>query len=236
MRRLIALAPIALLATTLPAWAGTISIAGRGEVQAAPDMAMITSGVTTQGATAREALDANTAAMAELLAELKAAGIEPRDIQTTGFSVSPNYVYTDARDSNGYTLPPKINGYQVANTVTVVVRDLEDLGSILDRSVTVGANTVNGVSFSVSDTTEVYNEARRKAFADARAKAELYAEVAGATLGELEAIRESQGFDGPQPMPMYARAEMVQSAPVPVDAGELTFAISVEVEWDLADS
>jgi len=234
MRRLLALAPLALLATTLPAWAGTISIAGRGEVQAAPDMAVITSGVTSQGATAREALDANTAAMTELLDELKASGIEARDIQTTGFSVNPSYVYSDERDSNGYSLPPKVTGYQVSNTVTVVVRDLEDLGTILDRSVTVGANTVNGVTFSVADSTELYNEARQKAFADARAKAELYAETAGTTLGDLEAIRESQGFDGPQPYAMYARAEAASSA-VPVEAGELTFTINVDVEWNFGN-
>jgi Uncharacterized conserved protein len=234
MRQLLALAPLALLATTLPAWAGTISIAGRGEVQAAPDMAMITSGVSSQGATAREALDANTAAMTELLDELKAAGIEARDIQTTGFSVNPNYVYSDQRDSNGYSQPPRINGYQVSNTVTVVVRDLEALGTILDRSVTVGANTVNGVTFSVSDTTELLNEARKKAFADARAKAELYAQTAGTTLGDLESIRESQNFDAPQPYAMYARAEAV-STPVPVEAGELTFSITVDVEWELGN-
>ncbi len=234
MRRLLALAPLALLATTLPAWAGTISIAGRGEVQAAPDMAMINSGVTSQGATAREALDANTAAMTELLDELKAAGIAARDIQTTGFSVNPNYVYSDARDSNGYSQPPKINGYQVSNTVTVIVRDLKELGTILDRSVTVGANTVNGVTFSVADPSGLLNEARKKAFADARAKAELYAETAGTTLGDLESIRESQSFDAPQPYAMYARAEAA-SAPVPVEAGELTFAITVDVEWDLGN-
>src|SRR5690606_7397850 len=123
------------------------------------DMATIMSGVTTQGATAREALDANTAAMSELIAALKDAGIEARDIQTSGFSVNPNYVYSDARDELGYSMPPKINGYQVANSVTVVVRDLADLGSILDQSVTVGANTVNGVSFSVADPSELLNEA-----------------------------------------------------------------------------
>ena len=133
MRRLATLVPFALLASlSLPAYAGTITIEGRGEVMAAPDMAQINSGVTTQGASAREALDANTAAMAELIAELKAAGIEARDIQTSGFSVNPNYVYTDERDANGYSLPPKINGYQVSNTVTVTVRELDDLGSILD--------------------------------------------------------------------------------------------------------
>lgn len=236
MRALSVLVPFALLATALPAYAGSITIEGRGEVRAAPDMATIMSGVTTQGATAREALDANTAAMTELIASLKEAGIEARDIQTSGFSVNPNYVYSDARDELGYTLPPRINGYQVANSVTVVVRDLEELGAILDKSVTVGANTVNGVSFSVADPAELLNEARKAAFADARAKAELYAEVAGAGLGDLESISESQNYGSPQPYAMYARAEVAQSTDVPVEAGELTFAITVNVAWDLDNS
>lgn len=236
MRALSVLVPFALIATALPAYAGAIAIEGRGEVRAAPDMATINSGVTTQGATAREALDANTAAMSELIAALKEAGIEARDIQTSGFSVNPNYVYSDARDELGYSLPPKINGYQVSNSVTVVVRDLEELGSILDRSVTVGANTVNGVSFSVADPSELLNEARRIAFTDAREKAELYAGVADATLGDLEQISERQDFNAPQPYPMYARAEMAGSAPVPVEAGEMSFAITVNVTWDLDNS
>lgn len=233
MRLSSVLAPLALLATAVPAFAGSIIIDGQGEVRAAPDMAMISSGVTTQGSTAREALDANTAAMAELIAALKAEGIEARDIQTSGFSVNPNYVYSDARDEHGYSLPPKINGYQVSNTVTVAVRDLAELGSILDKSVTVGANTINGVSFSVADPSELYDQARKAAFADARKKAELYAAAAGAKLGELEAITESQGYNAPQPYPMYARAEMAASAPVPVEAGEMSFTITVKVEWDL---
>lgn len=230
------LTPLVLLAgLTLPAYAGTIAIEGRGEVTAAPDMATINSGVTTQGATAREALDANTAAMAELIAALKEAGIEARDIQTSGFSVNPNYVYTDERDANGYTLPPKINGYQVSNMVTVAVRKLETLGSILDKSVTVGANTVNGVSFSVADPSELYNKARRAAFADARAKAELYATVAGSALEDIVSISETQGFNDPQPYPMFAKAEMAADAAVPVEAGELSFAINVNVQWELDD-
>jgi len=202
MRHLAALVPFALLAgLTLPAYAGTISIEGRGEVAAAPDMAMVNSGVTTQGATAREALDANTAAMADLIAALKGSGIADRDIQTSGFSVNPNYVYSDERDANGYTMPPKINGYQVSNTVTIKVRDLDQLGAILDQSVTVGANTVNGVSFSVADPSALYNKAREAAFADATAKAELYAGAAGSALDEIVSISETQGFNEPQPYP-----------------------------------
>src|SRR5690606_26394805 len=108
--------------------------------------------------------------------------------------------------------------------------------SILDKSVTVGANTVNGVSFSVADPSELLNDARKLAFADAREKAELYAGVSDATLGELLSISEQQAFNAPQPYPMYARAEMAASAPVPVEAGEMSFAITVNVSWDLNNS
>ncbi|KKC37328.1 hypothetical protein WH87_12320 [Devosia epidermidihirudinis] len=235
MRRFAALAPLALLAgMTLPAFAGNISIEGRGEVTATPDTAAINSGVTTQGATAREALDLNTKAMTDLIAALKDAGIEARDIQTTGFTVSPNYVYTDERDDKGYTLPPKINGYQVSNGVTVVVRKLADLGSILDRSVTVGANTVNGVSFSVADPSALLNEARKAAFADARTKAELYAAAAGGKLEDIVSITETQGYNA-GPSPMYARAD-ISAAAVPVEAGEMTFSINVSVAWELNET
>lgn len=239
MRLYTALVPLVLATSlALPALAaeGTISIEGRGEVMAAPDTALITSGVTTQGATARDALDANSAAMTELLQTLKAAGIEARDIQTSGFSVNPNYVYTDARDENGYTLPPKINGYQVSNTVTVRVRELEALGAVLDQAVTVGANTVNGISFSVADPATLLDDARRKAFADARRKAELYAEIATAELGAVKRIEESQRFGGPQPYQMQtAMYDRAEAASVPVEAGELTFPVTVTVTWELED-
>jgi uncharacterized protein YggE len=235
-----ALIPL-LLATALsaaPALAqdsGTISINGLGEVSAAPDTAFITSGVTTQGATAREALDANTAAMTELIATLKESGIEARDIQTSGFSVNPNYVYSDARDANGYQLPPKINGYQVYNTVNVRVRELAKLGTVLDKAVTVGANTINGVSFSVADPSPLYDEARKLAFADARKKAELYATAAGEELGDLRNISESQGYSQPQPYMMRAEAMSADAAAVPVEGGELSFQINVQVTWDFED-
>jgi uncharacterized protein len=214
---------------------GTLSIAGQGQVTAAPDTAFITSGVTTEGATAREALDANTAAMTNLMETLKAAGIEARDIQTSGFTVAPNYVYSDTRDANGYTLPPKINGYLVSNSVSVRVRKLDDLGAVLDKAVTVGANTINGISFAVEDPTTLYDEARKAAFADARRKAELYAEAAGSDLGKIQSINEQQDYGQPQPYLMKTMAMDAASAPVPVSAGELSYSINVNVTWVLDD-
>jgi uncharacterized protein YggE len=248
MRHLAALAPFALcLAFASPAFAqvapppvmppmppGTISVEGHGEVSGVPDTALVTSGVTTQGVTAREALDANTAAMAQLIETLKAAGIEARDIQTSGFSVSPNYVYTDARDANGYTLPPKINGYIVSNSVSVRVRKLDTLGTVLDQAVTVGANTISGISFSVADPSALYEKARLAAFADAKTKANLYAGAAELQLGNIITLSEAQSYGQPEPYMMRAAmSEQADAAPVPVQAGELSFAINVSVTWAL---
>jgi uncharacterized protein YggE len=236
----LALAMITTAATAYPALAqdfrgpGTISIEGHGEVTASPDTAYITSGVTTQGATAREALDANNAAMTELIAALKAAGIEERDIQTSGFSVQPNYVYTDARDQNGYTLPPKINGYQVYNTVNVRIRALDSLGAVLDKAVTVGANTINGVTFAVADPSKLLDEARKSAFADALRKARLYTDAARIDLEQIKSISEVQNYGQPEPY-MMRQAAMSADMAVPVQTGELTFAINVSVTWELGD-
>jgi uncharacterized protein YggE len=211
----------------------TIAVTGHGEVTAAPDTAFITSGVTSQAATAREALDANTAAMTQLIAELKGSGIEERDIQTSNFSVNPNYVYTDRTDANGYQLPPRIVGYSVTNTVTVRVRKLDILGSVLDKSVSVGANTINGISFSVEDPSALYDEARREALRDATHKAGLYADEAKVTLGAIAAISESQGFNPPPQPYLAAMSARAEKAPVPIQAGELTFSIDVSVTWQI---
>ena len=237
MRLMTALLPLA-LATALatPAFAaGSMQITGHGEINAAPDTAYVTSGVTSQGTTAKDALDANTKDMAALIATLKAAGIDAADIQTSGFGVNPNYVYSDNKDANGYQLPPKIVGYTVTNGVTVHVRDLTKLGAVLDQAVTVGANTISGITFAVEDPSELYNEARKEAFADAKSKADLYAEAAGTELGSLSLISEQQNAAQPPQPYMFKATAMAadRSAPVPVEVGQLTFSIDVNVNWDL---
>jgi uncharacterized protein YggE len=243
MRPLIGLAALALAATLAsPVFAqedmpapGTISIQGHGEVYARPDTAFVTTGVTTNGNTAAEALAANSQAMADLIAALKEAGIEDRDIQTSNFMVSPNYVYTDATDENGYTLPPKISGYYVSNNVDIRVRDLESLGEVLDQAVTVGANTINGVTFSVADPSQLLDDARKAAFEDAQAKAEVYGGVAGLTLDRITSINESYGYN--QPMPYMMREMSAADAagtPVPVEVGELSYTIDVSVTWEFS--
>lgn len=211
---------------------GTISMSGKGEVSAPPDTAFITSGVTTQDKTARAALDANTTAMSALLGTLKAAKIDPKDIQTTSFSVSPQYIYNNKPDADGYTHPPRISGYQVQNSVNVKVRKLDDLGAILDAMVSVGANAVSGVSFSVEDPTTLLTEARKAAFEDAKNKATTYANAAGVNLGKIVSISENANY-APRPFAPKMMAARIDAAPVPVEAGQLSYDVSVAVKWTL---
>jgi uncharacterized protein YggE len=226
------------LATALasPAFAaGTMQMSGHGEIMAKPDTAYVTSGVTSQAATAKDALAANTADMTALIAVLKDAGVAEEDIQTSGFAVNPNYIYSDQRDANGYQLPPKISGYTVTNSVTVHVRDLAILGTMLDKEVSVGANTINGINFAVEDPSALYDQARKAAFADAKGKADLYADAAGVGLGAIQTISENQGYTQP-PQPYLYKATAAaadRAAPVPVEAGQLTFSIDVAITWDL---
>jgi hypothetical protein len=226
------------LATALasPAFAaGTMQMSGHGEIMAKPDTAYVTSGVTSQAATAKDALAANTADMTALIGVLKDAGVAEEDIQTSGFAVNPNYIYSDQRDANGYQLPPKISGYTVTNSVTVHVRDLSILGTMLDKEVSVGANTINGINFAVEDPSALYDQARKAAFADAKGKADLYADAAGVGLGAIENISENQGYTQP-PQPYLYKATAAaadRAAPVPVEAGQLTFSIDVAITWDL---
>lgn len=228
---------IAGLAATAPAQARseradnlrTISLTGIGEVRAAPDEATIAIGVVHQAQTAAAALKDNNAAMAEIFASLKADGIEERDIQTANFSVNPRYVYP--KDNSG---PPTIEGYEVSNEVSVRVRDLSKLGALLDKVVQSGSNRINGVNFSLSQPQEAENEARRRAVANARAKAELYTKAAGVKLGEVQSISESGMSMPPRPMMRQEAFAMKASADsVPIANGEQTISIQVNISWEI---
>ena len=228
----------AFAALTFPAMAQSpspsLTVQGIGEVRAAPDLAMISTGVTTQAETAREALDLNSGAMEELIAVLTGAGIAERDIQTSNFSVNPRYAYSDQPDADGYRQPPRITGYEVANTVTIIVRDLDGLGAVLDQAVSVGANTIRGISFALDDDTAALEAARRQAVEDAVAKAQTYADAAGVALGEITSIREGYDMAPPQPMMRaeIASYDMVAQA-VPVRGGELTYTVTTTITWAL---
>lgn len=212
----------------------TMSLVGTGTTTAAPDMANLSSGVITRGKTAGEALALNNGAMAKLVTVLKDGGVAEKDLQTSGFAVQPQYVYSDKRDENGYNKMPEIVGYQVSNNITVRVRDLDVLGTLLDKMVNAGSNTINGVSFAVAAPKALLNTARRNAMADAVAKANLYADAANVCLASVKSISENGGYQ-PQPKMMRAMAMDMAESAVPVQAGEVGYDMSVSVTWEITD-
>jgi uncharacterized protein YggE len=200
-----------------------ITVSATGTVTVEPDQARITSGVTAEGATAREALTKNTAAMQKVIAQLKAAGIDAKDIQTASFRVEPRYT----RPAEGKTAV--IDGYSVTNDVQVLVRDLDKLGDILDRLVTAGANQTAGLNFEVSQSETLLDEARKQAVANALRRAKLYAAAAGAEVGEVLTITEGSG-EAPRPVFM---ARAMKAEAVPIERGTQTLEANVTISWAL---
>lgn len=206
------------------AYQRTISVTGTGTVEAAPDMATLMIGVTTQAPTAAEALAANTTATDAMIARLTASGIEARDMQTSNLSINPNWTGYDSST-------PTIAGYVASNMLTIRVRALDTTGTVLDAAVTDGANTLNGLTFGLANPEPAYDEARKEAVADARAKAELLAAAAGVTLGDVLSIADQGAMT--DPAPMYREA--ASAAPVPVVGGELGLIANVSVTYAIAD-
>ncbi len=229
----------ALPLTALPAAAAessarepVISVAGEGRSTMAPDMAVLTFSVVKQAKEAREALDQNNKAMSDVLAALKKGGIAERDLQTSGFSVQPQYSYP--QNTDGEQKPPELIGYQVSNSLTVRVRDLSKLGDIIDQSVTLGVNQGGDIQFTNDKPDAAIEAARKDAVADAIKKARTLAEAAGVKLGNVIEINESG--PRPQPVPVYRAAMMKESADssVPVQGGETSYNVSVNVTFAIA--
>ena len=219
--------PIAVAAALLnaPTWAQSapppaISVIGEASVSVAPDQAQIDGGVTSDAKTAREAAEANNAAMGKVLLALKGAGIEEKDIQTSRLSLQPQY-------APNRTGPSPVTGYRASNRVTIRVRDVTKVASVIDVLVGAGANDIGGINFTVSQPSKHMDDAREKAVADARRKAEIFARAAGVTLGEPISISEEGS-----PTPLF-RGKMAapMAAGAPVAQGEETLSVTVSVSW-----
>lgn len=206
----------------------TITVTGVGQVALAPNMATLTVGARHEAGTAAEALARTSAGVRGIFAVLEAAGVAPRDMQTTGLSVSPRW----ARSNSDMNAPPRITGYVAANSVMVRLRDLDALGGVLDAVITDGANTLGGVSFGLQDPDEAEDDARRLAVEDAMNRATVLASAAGVALGPVLTMSEG-GASLPQPRMMMEA--MSDTAGVPVAAGELTVSARVNIVFQITD-
>ena len=197
-----------------------ISVTGEARISVPPDMAQIDGGVISEAKTAREASDANNAAMGKVLLALKGAGIDEKDYQTSRLSLQPQ------SSSSRPGAPPVITGYRASNRVTIRLHDVTKVANVIDTLVGAGANDIGGISFMVSQASKLLDDAREQAIADARRKAEIYARAAGVTLGEPLNISE-----GGAPAPIVFRRMAAAPESAPIAQGEETLQLSVSVSW-----
>ena len=211
--------PISALADT-----HTISVTGQGQASAVPDQAMLSAGVATIAHTADAALADNARKMTAVFAALKAAGVPERAIQTSNFSVSPQY-------SNNNNDAQRITGYQVSNQVDVTLDDTKKLGPAIDALVAAGANQINSVNFGLRDNSALMTKAREAAMADARQRAETLARAGSVGVGAVLTISEGS-TETPRPV-MYRAVAMSAAAPTPTAAGEESVSVTVNVTYEL---
>ncbi|MEM7060930.1 MAG: SIMPL domain-containing protein [Pseudomonadota bacterium] len=206
-----------------------LSLTGTGVVDRAPDIATIRVGVNTGGKTAREALDENTNSATAVIKTLKDAGVAEKDIQTSNFGIQP--IYKDRKTISSRSENP-IDYYRVSNMVSAVIRDMDNIGSVLDQVIGAGGNQVNGISFGLSTRDVALEEARVLAVKDALRKAKLYSEAAGVSLGPILSISESGDHFAPQAEVAFMRSA---SAPVPIQGGEVSVTANVNIVWQIGE-
>ena len=206
----------------------TLSANGEGTAYVVPDIAIVSIGVTTRGATAAAALAENSADLARVIDTVKGEGVAERDIGTSCFSIYP--VYEQPQPMDGVEPgPAKIVGYQVINEVRVTIRDIAASGGILDKVVTAGANQVNGITFDNADRKTPADAALADAIRDATRQAGIMAEAAGVRLVRIVNVNASSGGG----MPVFARMEAM-AASVPVMPGERAITANASVTWEIA--
>lgn len=232
----IAVAPLASGAAqpvvTLAADEAFVSVEAEGVVASRPDTMTISAGTVTTGATAAEAVAANTTLAERLIAAIRGAGIESRDVRTAHFEVRPTFEgERRGRDEDGP--PPRIIGYVVSNTLAVRLRDLDDAPTLISRLFEAGANSVRGPVFTLSDDRAARRAAERRAIEEARAEAENYAAALGHRLGRLLRVSDRRAWtERLTDQVVVVSGSRVQ--PTPIEPGEIETRAIVFVDFALA--
>ena len=203
-----------------------LDISATGTVSRVPDLAIISAGVVTKSTTATGAIADNAARMVRVRAALMRAGIADKDIQTSSINLNPDYRYENNQ-------APVLTGYQASNNVSVKFRDIRNSGKILDALVAEGANQINGPSLTIDKPETAYDEARVKAIAAGRARAELYARSLGMRVVKLVSVSEGGGNYPRPPMPMVMLAKAERSADTSIDPGSQDLEVTLAMSFDL---
>lgn len=203
----------------------TVTATGEGKALAAPDQAEMSFGVTTQGTDSKKVLDDAAKKADAIIAALKKAGIDAKDLQTSGVNLYPQQEYQDGKT-------PRITGYQASVQVRATIKKIDSTGDVITAAANAGATDINGPTFTLSDQSTSRAEAIDKAVADARARADVMAKAAGKSVGDVVSISES-GVSVP---PIYygdARAAAGAQSSVPIETGTLDVMANVTVVFEL---
>ena len=208
-----------------------ITVAGLGEASAAPDVAVLSLGVEVTEKSVAQARQQAAEAAAAVLDSMRKNGVADRDLRTTGLQLHPQYDYS--RNN-----APKIIGYLASHQLSVKVRAMDSLSQVVDGAVIAGGDAarLQGISFEVDNPADLLATARRNAIADARLRAETYAEAAGVAVGKVLAISEVEEREPAPRMMMAARAESMKMADTPIEPGESTISVRVTVRFGLAET
>lgn len=221
---------IAQTSVTIAETAPVVTLNVTETVEAAPDRAVVGTGVQTRAPTATQAMRDNAAKMDRLIATLAKAGIAKKDIQTSGINLSAQYDYSN-RD--GQPAGPRFIGYEASNQLTIKLHDIKKVGPLLDTLVEAGATNVSGPSFSIEDPAPMLAQARAAALKSAKAQADFYAQAAGYRSARLLSISESNSGGNP-PMPMVtARFKADVAEATPVEPGQVGSSVTLTVQYAL---
>lgn len=203
----------------------SLSVSGTGTVYLTPDIAYIYVGVETHNADVSQALADNNVQAQAVVDALKALGVAAEDIQTSNFSIYSMQDYNDV--GQAYTK------YVVTNNVYITVRDLSNLGTLLSTVVASGANTINSISFDVSDKTAAQSAARQKAMENATALANELASIGGVRLGEIQTLSYSEYYPTYYASGMGGGGASAPNASVPIQVGQFEVSVTVNVTYGI---
>ena len=204
----------------------TFDVSGEGKVTAKPDTASVTAGIVSQSSTVKGAQDQINAVINKITSALKQAGVDSSDIQTTNYSVNPDFDYTGGTQ--------KIKGYSASTNILIKVKQIDKINEVIDLSTANGANQVSGVSFDVADRTKLEDAARQKAVDSAKLKAEAAAKIAGFKLGRIINYSENTGgVSRPYPMAAIADLKVGGGTPTEIQSGSTDITINVTLSYEI---
>ncbi|HEX5765342.1 MAG TPA: SIMPL domain-containing protein [Woeseiaceae bacterium] len=201
----------------------SITVTGEGEASGAPDQASVSAGVQILAESVIEATHENESIIGKIMEALDEQGIPPEKIQTSNYSIWAEQNYQEPGQN-------RISGYHVSNVVTVKIDDVDKLGDVLGAVVNAGANSIHGIQFGVKDTKALEQQAREAAMADARARAESLARLAGVQLGEVLSISTSYGGGPPRPM-MSRSYDMAEAAAPSISPGQQSLSVQIHATF-----